>query len=119
MKKHYLKNYGVSRLRAYSQAAAVGMANVRVAETPYYMHLSTYGLPTSLWLPKLVDEFRYGTVFSDNQAKDYDLYNLRWIVAPPKKFRRTSAVYGRNADVEIYSIETGYFTTGVRPATIR
>jgi hypothetical protein len=48
-----------------------------VAETPYYMHLSTYGLPTTLWLPETwsmnSDTEQY---FSEDQSKDYDLYNL-------------------------------------------
>ena len=55
-----------------------------VAETPYFMNLSTYGLQTTLWLPETwsmnSDTEQY---FSEDQAKDYDLYNIRYAVAPP------------------------------------
>jgi hypothetical protein len=93
----------------------------RVAETPWYMHLSTYGIPTTLWLPETwsmnSDTEQY---FSEDQVKDYDLYNMRWVVAPPGQpaqpfwqFRDESATW------KLYEVATsGYFTTGVRAAII-
>ncbi|MBI4065520.1 hypothetical protein HY409_04105 [Candidatus Gottesmanbacteria bacterium] len=58
----------------------------KVADTPYYMLLSTYGIPTVLWLPETwspnADTEQY---FSDDQEKDYTLYNIRYVVAPPSQ----------------------------------
>jgi len=55
-----------------------------VAETPYFIHLSTFGFPTTMWLPETwspnSDIEQY---FSEDQAKDYALYNIRYAVAPP------------------------------------
>lgn len=93
----------------------------QVAETPYYMHLSTYGLPTSLWLPETwsmnSDTEQY---FSENQAKDYDLYNLRWVAAPPDETPQEFWKEIAQAPTwKLYEVPTsGYFTTGIRPATI-
>lgn len=93
----------------------------QVAETPYYMHLSTYGLPTSLWLPETwsmnSDTEQY---FSENQAKDYDLYNLRWVAAPPdEKPQEFWEEIAQAKTWKLYEVPTtGYFTTGIRPATI-
>ncbi|MEW6586975.1 MAG: YfhO family protein, partial [Nitrospirota bacterium] len=56
----------------------------RVAETPVYMHLSTYGIPTILWLPETwspnSDTEQY---FSENNPAHYALYNVRYVVTPP------------------------------------
>ncbi len=95
--------------------------NFRVAETPYYMHLSTYGIPTVLWLPETwspnSDIEQY---FSEDQPRDYVLYNIRYVVAPPdqpsqpfwKKMKETSSWI-------LYSVDTdGYITTGVSPAIV-
>jgi hypothetical protein len=93
----------------------------RVAETPYYMQLSTFGLPTTLWLPETwsmdSDTEQY---FSEDQQKDYDLYNIRWIAAPPGQ---TPQPFWRLIDQastwKLYETSTsGYFTTGVRAATV-
>jgi hypothetical protein len=58
----------------------------RVAETPYFMHLSTYGIPTVLWLPETwsnnSDTEQY---FSEDIFDHYELYNIRYVVAPPKQ----------------------------------
>ncbi len=58
----------------------------RVAETPYYMQLSTYGLPTVLWLPETwspnSDVEQY---FNEDKARDYDLFGIRYVAAPPKQ----------------------------------
>jgi hypothetical protein len=92
-----------------------------VAETAYFMHLSTYGLQTTLWLPETwsmnsdTEQF-----FSEDQAKDYDLYNMRWVVAPPDY---TPQSFWEQVDEspswKLYEVPTsGYFTTGVRPAIV-
>lgn len=92
-----------------------------VAETPYFMHLSTYGLQTTLWLPETwsmnSDTEQY---FSEDQAKDYDLYNIRYAVAPvdytPKPFWQE---IDASASWKLYQVPTtGYFTTGVRAAVV-
>ena len=92
-----------------------------VAETPYYMHLSTYGLPTTLWLPETwsmnSDTEQY---FSEDQEKDYDLYNIHYVAAPvdepAKPFWNFIA---ESPTWKLYDVATtGYFTTGIRPATI-
>lgn len=92
-----------------------------IAETPYYMHLSTYGVPTVLWLPQTwspnSDTEQY---FSEDVARDYDLYNIRYIAAPPNQ--ATQKFWKPIADAptwKLYEASTsGYFTTGVRPAIV-
>jgi hypothetical protein len=93
----------------------------RVAETPYFMNLSTYGLQTTLWLPETwsmnSDTEQY---FSEDQAKDYDLYNIRYAVAPPDV---TPQPFWQLIDEaptwKLYQVATtGYFTTGVRAAVV-
>ncbi len=95
--------------------------NFRVAETPYYMQLSTFGLPTTLWLPETwsmnSDTEQY---FSEDQQKDYDLYNIHWVAAPPDQ---AAQPFWKQIDEaptwKLYEVPTGgYFTTGVRAATI-
>lgn len=50
------------------------------------MHISTYGIPTVLWLPETwspnsdTEQF-----FSEDKVDDYVLYNLKYVVAPPDK----------------------------------
>jgi len=92
-----------------------------VAETPYYMQLSTFGLPTTLWLPETwsmnSDTEQY---FSEDQQKDYDLYNIRWVAAPPDQ---STQPFWKQIDEaptwKLYEAPTsGYFTTGVRAATV-
>ena len=57
--------------------------NFQVAETPYFMYLSTYGIPTVLWLPQTwsnnSDTEQY---FSEDNQSHYDLYNIAYVVAP-------------------------------------
>jgi hypothetical protein len=92
-----------------------------VAETPYFMHLSTYGLSTTLWLPETwsmnSDTEQY---FSENQQKDYDLYNQRWVAAPPDEKPQDFWNLIDQADTwKLYEVKTtGYFTTGIRPAVV-
>lgn len=92
-----------------------------VAETPYYMHLSTYGLPTTLWLPETwsmnSDTEQY---FSEDQEKDYDLYNIRYVAAPADEPARPFwTLIDERPTWKLYEVKTtGYFTTGIRPATV-
>jgi len=55
----------------------------RIAETPMYMHLSTYGIPVILWLPETwspnSDTEQY---FSEGNPALYSLYNVRYVVTP-------------------------------------
>lgn len=101
----------------------------RVAETPYFMHLSTYGIPTVLWMPETwspnsdTEQF-----FSEDKAEDYDLYNIRYVVTPPtllpqpfwKLLKEASS--WRLYRVDLGSLgdvsDLGYITTGVRPAVV-
>jgi hypothetical protein len=93
----------------------------QVAETPYFMHLSTYGLQTTLWLPETwsmnSDTEQY---FSEDQAKDYDLYNIRYAVAPPDVTPQPFWQFlDESASWKLYTVPTtGYFTTGVRAAVV-
>ena len=58
----------------------------RVAETPMFMHISTYGIPTVLWLPETwspnsdTEQF-----FNEENPDHYVLYNLRYVLTPPDK----------------------------------
>src|SRR3989344_5461371 len=107
--------------------------NLRIAETPIYMHLSTYGIPVILWLPETwspnSDTEQY---FSENNPAHYALYNVRYVVTPtdlPKEhiqpFWRLleSGKSWRLYEVSPLSPQSplsplGYITTGVRPAIV-
>jgi len=56
----------------------------KVAETTMFMHLSTYGLPVTLWLPETwspnSDVEQY---FNDNYLSHYALFGIRYVVTPP------------------------------------
>jgi len=119
-----------------------------VAETPYYMHLSTYGIPTVLWLPETwspnSDTEQY---FREDKPEDYALYNIRYVVAPPDQNPQPFWTLKEKTDVwSLYTVSTrqgiiasgqnvdtltpsdaadasdafpwGYITTGVRPAIV-
>ena len=93
----------------------------QVAETPYFMHLSTYGLPTTLWLPETwsmnSDTEQY---FSEDQQKDYDLYNIKYVAAPPEQATQPFWTQIAQAPTwKLYEVPTtGYFTVGQRVATV-
>ncbi len=93
----------------------------KVAETPYYMQLSTFGIPTVLWLPETwspnSDVEQY---FSEDKAKDYDLFGIRYVAAPPKQETQKFWKLMKVAPTwKLYEIEkVRYFTTGVRPAVV-
>ncbi|MFC1626906.1 hypothetical protein ACFL1P_01750 [Patescibacteria group bacterium] len=95
--------------------------NFNVAETEYFMHLSTYGIPTVLWMPQTwspnSDIEQY---FNEGNPDHFDLYNMRWVAAPadqkPSDFwelkyeRPTWKLY------EVYT--SGYFTGGTHMMTV-
>ncbi len=93
----------------------------RIAETPYYMNLSTYGLATVLWLPETwspnSDTEQY---FIEEAQYTYDMYNIRYVVAPadkkPLDFWKLRTNFG---GWKLYDVPTsGYFAAGVRPAVV-
>ena len=93
----------------------------RVAETPYFMFLSTHGIPTVLWMPETwspssdTEQF-----FSENQPKDYVLFNIRYVVAPPNQQPQSFWSLRKESPTwKLYEVETeGYISTGVRPAIV-
>ena len=108
--------------------------NFRIAETPMYMHLSTYGIPVVLWLPETwspnSDTEQY---FSEATLDHYILYNVRYVVTPmdlakdqiqpfwtPFAAGKTWKLYEvkRNENDENDENDTGYITTGVQPAIV-
>lgn len=107
--------------RAFAGRGGTWGRDFRVAETPYYMYLSTYGIPTVLWLPQTwspnSDIEQY---FSEDQAKDYTLYNIRYVVAPPSQTTQPFwKLIKESRSWKLYEVDTdGYITTGVRPAII-
>ena len=58
----------------------------RVAETPFYMFISTFGYPTIAWLPETwsmnSDTEQY---FSEDNPEHYKLFNLSYVLAPPSQ----------------------------------
>jgi hypothetical protein len=86
-----------------------------------YMYISTYGVNTALWLPETwsmnSDTEQY---FSEDQAKDYDLYNLKYVAAPkdlkPQPFWKKLK---ENPFWTLYEApSTGYFTVGTRTQAV-
>lgn len=98
--------------------------NFKVAETPYYLYASTYGIPIILWLPQTwspnSDTEQY---FSDDRPQDYALYNVRYVVTPPdlpkNEIRTFWKPLAASKTWKLYEVVTeGYVTTGVRPAIV-
>lgn len=99
----------------------------RMAETPMYMHLSTYGIPVILWLPETwspsSDTEQY---FSENNPDHYTLYNVRLVATPIDLPEEQIQPFWRLVETgetwKLYSVvtanEKGYITTGVRPAVV-
>ncbi|MBI3342565.1 hypothetical protein HY032_00210, partial [Candidatus Gottesmanbacteria bacterium] len=117
--------------RVYAGRGGWWGKDFKVAETPYYMNLSTYGIPTVLWLPETwspnSDVEQY---FSEDQAKDYDLFGIRYVAAPaprslgeveppkqePQKFWK---LIKEAPTWKLYEVtNVGYFATGIRPAIV-
>lgn len=98
--------------------------NFRVAETPYYLYASTFGIPTVLWLPQTwspnSDTEQY---FSDNKLVDYTLYNVRYVVTPTDLGKDQIQPFWKPLATgktwKLYEVETdGFITAGVRPAVV-
>lgn len=98
--------------------------DLMIAETPYYMHLSTYGLPTVLWLPETwspnSDTEQY---FREDKISDYILYNIRYVVTIPDLPDAQIQPFWKQLMASeswiLYEVNTeGYVTTGVRPAVV-
>lgn len=96
----------------------------RVAETPMYMYLSTYGIPVVLWLPETwspnSDTEQY---FSESNEAHYSLYNVRYVVTPANIDTKHIQPFWKLAESgktwKLYEVATGgYVTTGTRPATV-
>ncbi len=98
--------------------------NFKVAETPYYLYASTYGIPTVLWLPETwspnsdTEQF-----FSDNRAVDYTLYNVRYVVTPADLSKTEIQPFWKPLATgktwKLYEVETdGFITAGVKPAVV-
>ncbi len=98
--------------------------NFRVAETPYYLYASTFGIPTVLWLPQTwspnsdTEQF-----FSDNRESDYTLYNVRYVVTPPDLGKAEIQPFWKPLAAghtwKLYEVETdGYITSGIRPVIV-
>lgn len=98
--------------------------NFLIAETPMYMHLSTYGIPVILWLPETwspnSDTEQY---FSENNPAHYSLYNVRYVATPatlnPEQIQPFWRLTESGKTWKLYEVATdGYITTGVRPAIV-
>ncbi|MFH0749714.1 MAG: hypothetical protein V1917_02240 [Candidatus Gottesmanbacteria bacterium] len=93
----------------------------RIASTAYYMHLSTYGISTVLWLPETwslnsdTEQF-----FSEDNETHYALYNIAYIVAPPtKKPQSFWKLLKETEQWKLYIVETeGYMSLGTAPSII-
>lgn len=132
--------------RVFAGRGGMWGKNIQIAETPYYMYLSTYGIPTVLWLPETwspnSDTEQY---FRENNEADYRLYNIRYIVTPqdlpkdqiqpfwkPLAASQSWKLYGIGGDISNTDTESGggsqtatgddnsfgYITSGIRPAIV-
>ena len=106
--------------RVYALRGTEGKA-FEIASTPYYMQLSTYGIPTVPWLPETwsmnsdTEQF-----FVEDNPRHYALFNIRYIVAPPsKKPQLFWKLLKETGDWNLYEAETdGYIGAGTAPAII-
>lgn len=92
-----------------------------IAETEMFIHISTYGVPTALWLPETwspnSDTEQY---FSEDVKSHYDLYNLRYVAAPPTVKPQTFwKQISKGKNWVLYEVPTnGYFTAGRTNLTV-
>jgi len=96
--------------------------NFRVAETPYFMYLSSFGISTVLWLPETwsnnSDTEQY---FVEENPAHYDLYNIRYIVTPPTQSpQKFWKFISETPSWKLYEVmaATGYITTGSSPSVV-
>jgi hypothetical protein len=92
-----------------------------IAETTYFLHLSTYGVPVILWLPETwspssdVEQF-----FIEDRPEHYDLLNVRYVVTTPdieaKSFWKLK---DETPSWKLYEVPTnGYFGSGSLAAVV-
>ena len=106
--------------RIYALRGNEGKA-FQIASTPYYMQLSTYGIPTVLWLPETwsmnsdTEQF-----FSEDNPSHYNLYNIKYIVAPPtKKPQPFWKLLKETKEWILYETSTdGYIGVGTAPSIV-
>lgn len=107
--------------------------NFKIADTTYYMHLSTYGLPTVMWLPQTwslnSDIEQY---FSESNPIHYNVFGIRYVVAPPEeKAQSFWKLIKETKSWKLYEVEqqdtqstiddpksTRYMSTGVSPSVV-
>ncbi len=96
--------------------------NLVIAETPYYMHLSTYGIPVILWLPQTwspnsdVEQF-----FIEEWKEHYNLMNINRVVTPPNHtpIQPFWQLKEKTPQWELYTVETsGYIGAGSHAAVV-
>ncbi len=93
----------------------------KVAETEYFLHLSTYGVPIVLWLPETwspnSDTEQY---FSEDVFSNYNLYNIGYVAAPPNQApQKFWKLLSEAPTWKLYSVKTdGYITSGIRPGVV-
>lgn len=107
--------------RIYAGRAGWG-SKFEIAETPYNMMLSTYGLSTVMWLPETwsmnsdTEQF-----FSEDVENNYDLYNIRYVVTPPNiEPKPFWTPVKETAKWKLYEVQstTGYITTGTNSMVV-
>ncbi len=113
--------------RVYALRGNEGKA-FQIASTPYYMQLSTYGIPTVLWLPQTwsmnsdTEQF-----FVEENLNHYNLYNIRYVVTPTTKIPMPFwKLYKETKSWKLYKIlkqvqddnAAGYITVGTAPSVV-
>lgn len=107
--------------RVYSGRGGGWGKDFRIAETNVTMYLGNFGLPTVLWMPETWspngDTEQY---FREDKPEDYDLYNVRYVAAPPSQPPQPFwKILKKNPSWTLYEVQTsGYFSVGVRPAIV-
>jgi len=106
--------------RVYALRGTEG-SKFRIASTPYYMQLSTYGINTVLWLPETwspnADTEQF---FNEENPVHYNLYNITSVVAPPTK--TPQHFWKKRLQTPnwiLYDVETnGYIEGGYAPSVV-
>lgn len=106
--------------RVYALRGSEGKA-FQIASTPYYMQLSTYGIPTVLWLPETwsmnsdTEQF-----FSEDNPYHYNLYNIKYVVTSPTKQPQPFwKLLKETEHWKLYTVDTdGYITLGTAPSIV-